>query len=379
MNYFKFHSVGQGLFYSGSLANGTYNFVYDCGTESSKHYLNNAIDGYVNELKYNSHNPSIDFVVISHLHADHFNGLYELSKKAHINKVYLPYLGKHKSIIKIILYKTLVMDENIEDDNSNEFKNLAYRVACQLYGVDGEHYFPNIREAAFLGVEPNSLDEEGFCYSQQVDKLTIGTKDYWEFIFINKTISSEKLKKLLDNLKREINDFENKSLEEIIKTDDGLKTIASAYKKTFGKNQNITSTLLYHYPLYTETRWLRRMHYFRKYGWCCDLHNDFVNRRETLLAGDAEFPKKFTEELEELIKTGLLKQELGILQVPHHGAKANWDKFAKTRIMAKNYVVSFGLGNKYKHPSIGVVNDILSMEGKLWEINQASSFEYFIY
>ena len=30
MNKFIFHGVGQGLFYSGSLGNEEYNFVYDC-------------------------------------------------------------------------------------------------------------------------------------------------------------------------------------------------------------------------------------------------------------------------------------------------------------------------------------------------------------
>ena len=50
MNKFKFHPVGQGLFYTGSIAKGRYNFVYDCGTESKGSYISNAIDNYVDEI-----------------------------------------------------------------------------------------------------------------------------------------------------------------------------------------------------------------------------------------------------------------------------------------------------------------------------------------
>ena len=42
-------------------------------------------------------------------------------------------------------------------------------------------------------------------------------------------------------------------------------------------------------------------------------------------------------------------------------------------------MVSFGLGTKYKHPTTITVNDILGRKTKLQEVNQISSFEYFIY
>ena len=51
MNSFKFHPVGQGLFYTGSLVHKTYNFVYDCGTKSKKHYLSSSIDAFIREIQ----------------------------------------------------------------------------------------------------------------------------------------------------------------------------------------------------------------------------------------------------------------------------------------------------------------------------------------
>ena len=81
-NTFTFHGVGQGLFYSGSICDNTFNFVYDCGTSSDKSCLKNALPEIRQDL---------DFVVISHLHDDHVNGLPELFEKAHIKKIFLPY------------------------------------------------------------------------------------------------------------------------------------------------------------------------------------------------------------------------------------------------------------------------------------------------
>ena len=76
MNKFKFHNVGQGLFYTGSLMHGTYNFVFDCGTDSKQEYLTNQINDYAREFRCREgEKPNIDFVVILHLHNDHFSGL----------------------------------------------------------------------------------------------------------------------------------------------------------------------------------------------------------------------------------------------------------------------------------------------------------------
>ena len=52
---FRFHSVGQGLFYSGIISKKsshqfqTFNFVYDCGTLSSRVFLKKEIDTFIND------------------------------------------------------------------------------------------------------------------------------------------------------------------------------------------------------------------------------------------------------------------------------------------------------------------------------------------
>ena len=73
---FKFHSVGQGLFYTGCIIDECidFNFVYDCG--GKKQYIDHEVDTYVENLG----NKELDLVVLSHLHADHINGVRELLK-----------------------------------------------------------------------------------------------------------------------------------------------------------------------------------------------------------------------------------------------------------------------------------------------------------
>ncbi|MDE7107114.1 MAG: hypothetical protein K2O39_02205, partial [Clostridiales bacterium] len=51
LNTFDFKPVGQGLFYTGSLMRGKYNFVFDCGTENVKSYVERQIDDYIYSLR----------------------------------------------------------------------------------------------------------------------------------------------------------------------------------------------------------------------------------------------------------------------------------------------------------------------------------------
>ncbi len=90
MNIFNFNAVGQGLFYTGSLMHGTYNFVFDCGTENKKQYIENNIDRFIGSIGDGETPPDIEFVVISHLHTDHFSGLQYLLNKSNVKRLYLP-------------------------------------------------------------------------------------------------------------------------------------------------------------------------------------------------------------------------------------------------------------------------------------------------
>ena len=85
---FRFHNVGQGLFYSGEIErSGSYlRFVYDCGSETTK-MISNAVETFKQSIK----DSEIDMLVISHFHEDHVSGLEELFNSFTIKNVILPY------------------------------------------------------------------------------------------------------------------------------------------------------------------------------------------------------------------------------------------------------------------------------------------------
>ena len=81
-----FHGVGQGLFYSCSIKDDsckTFNYVYDCGSESGGDFLDEEIFRYVPK--------EINLLAISHFHADHVNGIQKLLGERYAQKIYLPY------------------------------------------------------------------------------------------------------------------------------------------------------------------------------------------------------------------------------------------------------------------------------------------------
>lgn len=97
--HYGFHGVGQGLFSSGSLVmlNGTaiseFNWVYDCGTSSSQHYLDNALGDLKRHIRPPAgQRPYLDLVTISHFDADHINGLVKLLDRFDVGDLLLPYM-----------------------------------------------------------------------------------------------------------------------------------------------------------------------------------------------------------------------------------------------------------------------------------------------
>lgn len=97
--HYGFHGVGQGLFSSGSLVmlNGTassqFNWVYDCGTSSSQHYLDSALGGLERDIRTpTGRRPYLDLVTISHFDKDHISGLVKLLERFDVGDLLLPYM-----------------------------------------------------------------------------------------------------------------------------------------------------------------------------------------------------------------------------------------------------------------------------------------------
>jgi hypothetical protein len=98
----KFYPVGQGLFYTGTVSfvvkpakTHEIRFVFDCGS-ITKSFLRNS----VSELHKRLNSSHVDFLVLSHLHEDHANGLENLLRpNLSIGAVFLPYLNPAQRLI----------------------------------------------------------------------------------------------------------------------------------------------------------------------------------------------------------------------------------------------------------------------------------------
>lgn len=403
MNKFKFWGVGQGLFYTGSLMHGTYNFVFDCGSKSREFYLKKQINEYIYEWRANrATKPHIDFVVISHLHADHINGIYDLLTNCKVDKLYLPYLMgdevfKKFALAYISFYDFIGDEEGINNGiyNSEENYNeniercrVLYDTLKSFYGIsESEPHFDT--QVVIVG-EENPVKPIEFNVGNNYDP-------YWEFKIFHRNLD----KKIICDLNLEIialmqscgyTSFNDEDIINFVLTsNDKINELAKKYDEIFGKKNkyglnggmNISSLVLVHYPLYSASRAFypeKAVHNVEyeyycglKYGCrCTDLLGEYnFDKKITLLTGDALLDGKFTQ-FWEFIKDEGNRNNILFLQVPHHGSWNNWAYLKK--ISAVGYVISFGLGNGHGHPHPQTIYDL---KDKLYFcVTQEQSFEY---
>ncbi|MFA6756050.1 MAG: MBL fold metallo-hydrolase [Bacilli bacterium] len=318
MNVFKFYNVGQGLFYFGELDN-NFRFVYDCG--GSKRYVNNAIKNGFTKGK------SLDLLVISHLHEDHTNGIDELIKfTGKPKKIILPYLylsGNHNRRTLFLSTYFLVNGYSLNDYHkySDRFTNEGWP------NSDVKENSDNIKSGLF-----------------EYRKKVIRDGD-WTFVLYNKSYNKNKIEELIDDLEKEIGINSQKKADSIdltiskyLNVKGNIKKIKKIYERYF-TDLNISNTILFHFP--TDS-------------YCDGL---------SLLTGDGTLD---IQDIDYIKKTKLSREleyypyhyrcpTIGYFQVPHHGSKTaleTIDFFSRSN----NFYISFGLGNKYKHPSSEVID-----------------------
>lgn len=387
MNKFSFHPIGQGLFYTGSILNGFYNFVYDCGTESISNNLDISIENYTNEL---SHQKSdLDMIVISHLHDDHINGIYKLinacrNKKIRIKKIVLPFLYGFKNVALASIINSLNIGEN---NSQNEGIYQSLYLINNLYN-DSNNFDIDVDFLMEEDYNKDNIDEDLFIEKDFV--IPSLSKKYWNFHLFNKTIKYSKCKMLNDEINRLLT---SNNMQDIISYVQcfgkaGVIEIKKIYEAIIVGDLNVTSTILLHYPTYknsntylTDYKYFDVINYYKKIFFsCCNFYYDYkVSKSQanmTLLTGDAKFIKKMINHIENLIKDNNC-----ILQVPHHGSYQNWNSINKANINFAEYIIPFGLGNGHNHPSGNTIEEIVAKANNvncIYEVNQLKGLYYCI-
>ena len=402
MNKFVFRPIGQGLFYTGALLNRAFNFVYDCGSWDHKvkiyeTYLNDQIDDYVAEL---GNNKEIDFVVISHMHLDHFNGLYRLASQKRIKTLYLPYLGGND--FNNLLMLAGMFGKEADLSGKSDLFNFIIRLYIRNFeeinsnSDDLSLALNNIRRVIVVGQdedlhydEPNIEQEQErdyhfyYAFSQSVYD---DSKDiYWEFKFCNKALNNNLIKNLymeicnklgIENIRSTIQLYNY-----IINKKSAINEIAKIYKRIITEiTPNATSIVLYHYPLYRSQVYVDFCHRECFHKCLCreifDCRNDklfFYGNGGTLLTGDAEFDMTMATKL---TKRGTNCLNVDIMQVPHHGSLENVKLIKDCNIIANKYIISYGLGNSHKHPDALAIKLLNSKH--IFSATQIQGISYYI-
>ncbi|MBI5422797.1 MAG: MBL fold metallo-hydrolase [Opitutae bacterium] len=123
--------IGQGGFYSATLQirnRDVYTFVYDCGSLTDATRLSDEIAEFSRELR---HRP-LDLLVLSHLDADHVNGVDELLRTTHgVKDVFLPYLSPLERAIYVARYP----------NQPESYYNLLADPVATLRGLGAENVY----------------------------------------------------------------------------------------------------------------------------------------------------------------------------------------------------------------------------------------------
>ena len=327
MGSFVFHGVGQGLFYSGSIEGITkeqrsaFHFVYDCGGISGQNYLHKEISTIPQV---------IDFIAISHLHDDHINGLPILIKGRKIKRIFLPYFAAdtYKDVFIAYLIAHSVFPQQVMFHvllywYTSEKKQAENSASQVLSPEDFElYYMLREIEVTFVDAGETPISSPGA---------------QWNFLFFNKRITATQLGVLQKQLK-------GCPLECYMRQGNPGK-LKQAYHDLF-KNLNLTSLLLLHYQ---------------------------PQGKKTLLTGDVQFDSNLEARLSRYISV----KDAIIFQIPHHGAKQAWNIISSNmRNTIGTAVLSFGLGNIYRHPSRDCIDDLNNQSICYKLVTQARNYHY---
>lgn len=351
------HNIGQGAFYTEKFyVNNKVvsTIVYDCGCQI-------ALPKRAIKLIKNSFNENeiIDILFISHFDADHVNGILTLKERvSKIAHVVLPELTEEEKII--LMAKSRAYRESykiqllIEDPNSffngKETDNQETKI-IYVKKINEEETDSHINQIRTDQQEVSQLDNGSKVAS---GTRLIPSRKEWIYIPVNLPIENEKIK----NLKKELEDhgLTVELLKEAL-TDTILHKFKNCYKKVFG-DLNPYSLIVYSGPVkdLNSTNGKSNIDYMPG----------------CLYTGDANLNRKnFMETMQKKIGDAYLNN-IGLIQVPHHGSLHSYNAKVLYKIREKcNYFfLSHGERNTFGHPAPLIIEDMILRNKILMCVNE---------
>ena len=337
-----FHPVGQGAFYTEVFTgnNGKhFVMVYDCGTSTGKDEMEVDLDSQIEAFK-KSLEPycQIDALFLSHFHVDHISGLGKLLENINVRYTIIPMLTllaltvcRVENFIKYDADKALSAEKVIQElFLSKDQSDIFGKVLVVAYDEDRprEEKVGKVDHPQRLGngeVIPNGKKWEAF--------------PFWEYIPFNSIkANDQRAIDFMDGLKQipEAWNGDELNVNRLIR---GCRTkVKDLYKKVMNnENDNL-------YTLVVESRPASGV-----------FPVPDVRQSRCLYMGD--FDWKGYSGLWCRFNGVYSLNEIGTIQVPHHGSKENWHDDLLTG-KERLYVISAGTTNTYHHPNYWVVNSM---------------------
>lgn len=342
------HPVGHGAFYTETFFDGKeyFNIVYDCGG-SNKEIINKNINWYLDFLKQEQGCKVINAVFVSHLHADHINGLDYLLDNANVKFLFLPQLNFSQKI-ETYLYNIFITNSLATDANKLIFKlnDNGYNGVKIIKISNDESELKGTIEISEKGLDK---------YSQT--SLKSGVKLYpknftdWLYVPYNSKINGDFKKFFINKLEELKNKFPNhkglidkikdvsekeeehqqkesfiffENLKELIKNI-GINKIKKVYSEYFCKKNKHNS---YSMPLFSGLQNTTYLHSNKQCYEYCKLCNCYkilcteLKNPNCLYTGD--FIAKGNRNLSSFKKNyDRLWNTIETIQIPHHGSIYN--------------------------------------------------------
>lgn len=360
---FNFYPVGQGLFCSGNFLG--LSWIYDCGTASSNKYLTHSIEKY-NEIHKET---EVDFFVISHFDNDHISGIISLLKTKKVRRILLPLTSLWQRV-GILFSKKRYISKQARDFIINPSGFLLEKMNANEIGRSEIIFMPSyprdtpeqqdnlsspenglrvniVDEIPWKSIPSVCDEEKNVCKLNNIKALDFDcclskkiTPDTWvDFLFYTEPVS---MKVVETTFLREVNEVAKillHSKEEILKKD-ALSKIKKMYESKFKTQveRNKISTFM-----------------FLKLNSTCGEKVKKFDGNVALFTGDG-----FLSDPKELIDLNKFSNSYTpfILQVMHHGSKANWHYGLGRKLKPRFSIFSSDPKRKRpSHPDKEVVED----------------------
>lgn len=430
----KFHSVGQGLFYSSSLHlnnNISATIIFDCGSKDIE-IIKNKIDEYEKN--------DIDILILSHLHYDHVSGLdYLLRNNRKVKTVILPYLFlKERLLLQFLNYNR---PEWYNTFLSNPYSYLNEKGNVEkvivIKGDSENNEQPENLPEEFPPLNDDNINEKKIIIkledASESARETIGKKEGVQFdgklflkkdngyilisnmyfSFFNYKINNNKKIIAFNKAITRIGITDTKSVLALLQKDKNRKLIETSYK-ILKKDLNITSLSAYQGFILPFSKRLRSIaihslnsfqhncvndllycdcdgfidghfhgrfgknHKYKLYFDCiCDLqkHCNCSKMIGTLLLGDIKLDYKMKKRKELFTHFKNLLPSVKLIQLSHHGAENGWNGDLIAKIPESClYLATHGVTNTYHHPHKKVIIELAENSRKFISVTERNEY-----